>query len=211
MFKIFVTTIILVTILAFSLAYFKSNIVPVLYSTCDAEVRVLGTNCINEATFIVVNEEYDYNDLFTVTNDDNNNVTMIVANSVKINRMARDIAMLVQTNLDEIGDYQVTIPAGTFTGLSLLIGLGTPISISITPIGTAYCDFVSEFVSAGINQTVHKIYIDIYVNLLVALPVEDLDITIKSEILICENLIVGAVPNTYLTMGSNISSINLVP
>ena len=51
------------------------------------------------------------------------------------------------------------IALGTFTGLALLTGFGPDVSIKIMPIGTANCDFVSTFISAGINQTIHRIYL----------------------------------------------------
>ncbi|MBR2333972.1 MAG: sporulation protein YunB [Clostridia bacterium] len=79
------------------------------------------------------------------------------------------------------------------------------------PIGTANCDFVSSFVSAGINQTVHRIYIDVYADINVITPIADPTISVKAEVLVCENLIVGKIPDTYLTMGNAIDIFDLSP
>lgn len=208
--SISVVTLSLCLILIF-LQYFRHNMVPVVMNTCEAQVRAIGINSINNAASTVITEDLDYDDLFSLVADDSNQITMIQARSPRINRLAREIARLTQYNLESNGTEEVSIAIGTLTGMTLLIGLGPPVNITITPIGVAYCDFVSEFISAGINQTIHKIYIDVYVKIDVALPIDDLSVTVKSEILICENLIVGKVPDTYLTVGRFVEGLNLVP
>ena len=67
--------------------------------------------------------------------------------------VAREIAGLAQANLDALDLKEISIPIGTFTGLALLTGLGPDVTISVMPIGSALCDFVSYFIAAGINQT----------------------------------------------------------
>ena len=64
----------------------------------------------------------------------------------------------------------------------------------------ANCDFVSFFQSAGINQTLHKIYIDVYADVSIVTPIDQPTIQVKAEVLVCENLIVGKIPQTYLNL-----------
>ena len=45
----------------------------------------------------------------------------------------------------------------------------------------------------------------------VALPASEISVETQSEILVCENLIVGKVPNTYLGVNKISSGYNLVP
>ncbi|MEG2457010.1 MAG: sporulation protein YunB, partial [Clostridia bacterium] len=191
--------------------YFRGNMVPVVLDTCEAQVHALGINAINNAASIIITEDLTYDELFEIQKNNNGDVVLIQARSPKINRIARELARLTQLNLESIDDEMVSIAIGTFSGVTLLIGIGPMINITIEPIGVANCDFVSEFITAGINQTIHKIYIDIIVDIEVALPLDDLSISVKSEILICENLIVGKVPDTYLNIGKTIEGLNLVP
>ena len=136
---------------------------------------------------------------------------MIQANSPKINSIARQIANLAQANLDDLGVQNLDIALGTFTGLALLTGFGPNVSIKIMPIGTANCDFVSTFISAGINQTIHRIYIDVYADINVITTIADPTICVKAEILVCENVIVGKIPDTYLMLGNAGEILDLSP
>lgn len=190
-----------VAVFVISATYFRSNIVPTVVENSDATVRAIGTNAVNLAATSVLNENITYDDLFNVVRDADGNIAMIQANSPKINSIARQIANLAQANLDQLGVQTVDIAFGTFTGLALLTGLGPDVSINVVPVGTANCDFVSSFTSAGINQTLHKIYIDVYADIDVITPIADQVIQVKAEVLVCENLIVGKIPSTYLEMG----------
>ena len=54
---------------------------------------------------------------------------------------------------------------GSFTGLKLMSGKGPGIKIRISTIGNVKTDLKSEFVSKGINQTLHRIYLQVIVRL----------------------------------------------
>ena len=58
--------------------------------------------------------------------------------------------------------------------------------------------FVSEFVSTGINQTKHNLYLKYSVDLELITPFLDTDTVFESQVLINEMILVGDVPSTYL-------------
>ncbi len=193
------------------MAYFRKNMVPVFVSTCNAEVQAVAINAVNNAASTVITEDISYEELFDIQKDNEGNIVLIQAKSIKINRIARDLALMTQKNLESVEENEIGVPVGTLSGVTMFIGMGPQVKIKIEPIGVANCDFVSEFVAAGINQTVHKIYIDIDVTIMVALPIADITVKTKSEILVCENLLIGRVPTTYLETGRITEGINLVP
>ena len=196
-FRIGVALTLFVAAFIFCTVYFRSNIVPTVMGSAVAEVRAMCTESINLAVTAVVGGGLEYDDLFGVVKDDAGNIEMVQANSPEINMMAREIANLAQANLDALGLKEISIPIGTFTGLALLMGLGPEVTISVMPIGSALCDFVSFFTSAGINQTLHKIYIDVEAVINIITPLDEPTITVKAEVLVAENLIVGEVPEFY--------------
>ena len=151
-----------IAIFIFCTVYFRANIVPTVMDSSVAQMRAITTNAVNIAATSVLNDGLTYDQLFEIEKDKDGKIAMIKANSPQINKIAREIANLAQANLDSLGTQEIQISAGTFTGLALLMGFGPDVTIKITPIGTATCDFVSYFQSAGINQTLHKIYIDVY-------------------------------------------------
>ncbi len=197
-FRVVVTILLLVSAFVFCAVYFRQNIVPTVIDSSVAQIRATTTNAVNVAATSVLSSGLTYDQLFEVCKDKDGKITMIKANSPTINQIARQIANLAQANLDSLGTQEIQISAGTFTGLILLTGFGPDVTIKITPIGTANCDFVSFFQSAGINQTLHKIYIDVYADVIIVTPIDEPTIQVKAEVLVCENLIVGEIPNTYL-------------
>lgn len=196
-------------IFVFCTIYFRSNIVPTVMDSSVAQMRAIATNAVNLAATTVLNDGVTYDSLFEVVKDKNDKITMIKANSPQINKIAREIANLAQANLDGLGTQEINISAGTFTGLALLMGFGPDVTIKITPIGMASCDFVSYFQAAGINQTLHKIYIDVYADVSIVTPIDQPTIQVKVEVLVCENLIVGEIPQTYLTANGSNGMLNL--
>lgn len=196
-FRIAVALTLFVAAFIFCTVYFRNNIVPTVMGSAIAEVRAMCTNSVNLAVTAVVGGGLEYDDLFRVVKNEEGDIEMVQANSPEINMIAREIANLAQANLDELGLKEISIPIGTFTGLALLMGLGPDVTISVMPIGSALCDFVSYFTSAGINQTLHKIYIDVHATINIVTPIDEPTITVKAEVLVAENLIVGNVPQFY--------------
>lgn len=196
-FRIAVALTIFLAAFIFCTVYFRNNIVPTVMGSAVAEVRAICTNSVNLAVTTVVGGGLKYDDLFTVVKDSDGDVSMVQANSPEINLISREIANLAQANLDALGSQEISVPAGTFSGLALLMGMGPEVTISVIPIGSALCDFVSYFTSAGINQTLHKIYINVHAVISIVTPIDEPTITVTAEVLVAENLIVGDVPQFY--------------
>ena len=209
--RVIIAILIFIAIFIFCTVYFRKNIVPTVMDSSIAQVRAITTNAINLAATTVINGGLTYDELFEVKKDNNGKITLIQANSPRINTIAREIANLAQANLDALGTQEISISVGTFTGLALLTGFGPDVTIKIVPIGTANCDFVSYFQSAGINQTLHKIYIDVYADVNIITPIDEPTVQVKAEILVCENVIVGEVPEFYLNMSDISGMLNLNP
>mgnify|MGYP005807268885 CR=1 FL=1 len=86
---------------------------------------------------------------------------------------------------------------GSFTGIKLLAGRGPGIKIKISTIGNVETDLKSEFQAQGINQTLHRIYLQVKCEVSVLTPFKDISKDITNQVLIMENIIMGTVPNTY--------------
>lgn len=88
-----------------------------------------------------------------------------------------------------------------------MAGRGPGVKISISPIGDVETDLKSEFTSQGINQTLHRIYLNVKCKVNILTPFQDLEKEITNQVLLAENVIVGRIPNTYYNLeginGSN--------
>lgn len=82
----------------------------------------------------------------------------------------------------------------------MLSGRGPGVKIRISSIGNIETNLNSEFTSQGINQTLHRIYVDISCNVKVLTPFKDIERKITNKVLLAENVIVGDIPDTYYNL-----------
>lgn len=82
----------------------------------------------------------------------------------------------------------------------MLSGRGPGVKIRISSIGNIETNLNSEFTSQGINQTLHRIYVDISCNVKVLTPFKDIERKITNKVLLAENVIVGIIPDTYYNL-----------
>lgn len=89
---------------------------------------------------------------------------------------------------------------GSFTGFKLLAGKGPGIKITISSEGEVETDLRSEFTSQGINQTLHRVYLQVKCNVNIVTPYDSISREITNQVLLMENVIVGNIPNTYYNL-----------
>ena len=130
--------------------------------------------------------------------DADGNVSTITTDSLKINRIARDTAYLSQENLTKMSAEGIQVPLGAFTGIEALAGFGAKVNIKIIPISNVECRFVSKFEEAGINQTKHSLYLEIVSDISIIMPSRTSNLASTIEVLICESIINGKIPDAYL-------------
>ncbi len=89
----------------------------------------------------------------------------------------------------------------------MLAGRGPGIKIRISSIGDVETDLRSEFTAQGINQTLHRVYLQVKCNVNILTPFDNITRDITNQVLLMENVIVGNIPNTYYNLeGINGSS-----
>lgn len=207
-----ITTIIIVVIsFVLLLTYFNQIVNPIIISSSESKVRSLAVKAVNSAIAEVVAESVIYNDLVTTTYGQNGEILMLQANSILINRLSKELAKKAQGKLEIIGEQGVNIPIGTFSGIPILVGRGPDVKIKMIPIGSINCSFESKFEQAGINQTRHRIYINMNACVSMILPTETKQIITMTQVLICESIIIGKVPETYLRSNELENMMDLVP
>ena len=117
----------------------------------------------------------------------------------------------LKRKIEEYGKSGVSIPLGSFTGIPLFVGRGPKIKLKVNPIGAVNCSFLSQFETAGINQTNHKIYLKISADVGVVLPLLSTKYNTTRQVLISESIIVGEVQEVYLYSDTLDTLLNFVP
>ncbi len=193
------------------IVWMHRNVTAILKSVSEATMRSVTTVAVNDAIYYTLSDQVRYEDLVTVLSDAEGNISAITANSFQINRIARDTAYMSQQNLKKMSEDGIEIPLGAFTGVEAWAGLGPRIRLPIIPISNVECRFVSQFENAGINQTKHSVYLEIVADISIILPSETSNFASLTEVLICESVLVGKVPDSYLQADIFGNGYDLVP
>ena len=174
------------------------NVTNVLKSIAEASMRSITTVAVNDAVYYTLSDKLRYEDLVGIERSDGGEIQAISSNAFQINRIARDTAYMSQENLNKMSEDGVEVPLGALSGVEAWAGFGPKIHLKIIPISNVSCKFVSKFDAAGINQTKHSIYLEIVADISIIMPSGTSNFASLTEVLVCESVLVGKVPETYL-------------
>lgn len=179
--------------------YYLKVVCPIVVSVSKDKIHSLATFSISESVGQVITEKgITYDQLVKISYSSQNEVELIEVDSVKVNLLMREITSLVQKKFDEFSQKGICVALGTFTGIPFLYGVGPQISVQLVPVGAVKTSLEGDFVSAGINQTLHTLNFVVSSTIGMVLPIKTENITTQLEVMICQNVIVGKIPNVYL-------------
>jgi len=101
--------------------------------------------------------------------------------------------MLLDLDINEVG-----LPLGSLILPELFSGSGPKLPVKVMSISASDADFRNEFSEAGINQTSHRIMMDVHITMTILTPVGTESVTATSAVVVAETVIVGNVPNSYV-------------
>lgn len=192
--------ILIILLIAFSVVNLVSQAVkPVFETLCKDEARSIATKITNEEATNVM-KEFKYEDLFSIEKDSNGNISMIKSNVFPINEIISSIAVKIQNGINNEGRDNIKIALGTFTGIDILAGRGPNVNIKVASIGNVETDLKSEFSQQGINQTLHRVYLQVKCQISILTPFSNTEEDITNQVLLAENVIVGQIPATYYNL-----------
>ncbi len=210
-YKVFIFFCAFVIFITLILLFFTNCVKPIMVKSSEAQARSSTSRAVNSAVQTVINESNVYDDLIEITTNQEGKIVFIQVKSLMVNKLAKEVGKVAGQNLDLIKNQGVSIPLGTLSGIGFLVGVGPEITFHIMAISTIHSKFSSEFTSAGINQTNHRIYLNIQTDVELILPTATKSIVVNSHILICEAILVGEIPSTYLNSDSLDEMMNLIP
>lgn len=172
---------------------------PMFNTICLEKTKEISTNIINVESSKIL-KDVNYEDYVSIEKDSLGNIKLLKLNTVKINMIASDIAYNIQQELTKSENCFIRIPLGSITGMKYISGFGPKINIQIYPVGSVITNFKSEFNKAGINQTIHRLYLDVTCKVTIITPYEQISSDILNQVLMTEMVIVGDVPEAYYNL-----------
>ena len=130
-----------------------------------------------------------------ITADENGKAVSIESLTGNINKVQSDLVLRISGELSENKNIKVKIPVGSLTDSYLLAGKGFSVPLNICSAGNVDVKLKSEFTSAGINQTCHRISAVVSTEINSSIPLYSFSSEAEFEFLIAENVLVGGVPD----------------
>lgn len=189
----------------------EQNLTEVVLSLANARALALAVTALNEAADEVIREGVTYDQLMQVTQDASGQVRLIQANTSAMNLLASQVSLRAQQRLEDIENQSVMVPLGSALGLTLLAGSGPSIRVNILPVGSVVASLNTEFQSAGINQTRHKVVLTLQGTVRLVIPTGAATVQAVAEVAVAESIIVGEVPESFVDVSSDEDMLNLIP
>lgn len=183
----------LVLIIA-ALLYANAALSPTLEALAETGARAQITALLERAVSEVTPEAFLH-----LTQDDTMHITALSVDSAAVNRYKSEVFAALQNTFHTGDVYRISIPYGSLTRIPLLAGKGPRITVRLVPSGTVSAALESSFVSAGINQTCHRIYLDVTAEVAVLLPSHCETYTVSTRLCVSETVIVGEIPKYTVT------------
>lgn len=198
--KLIIILLAFILLFSFCIHFIKRRINPNIIDICSSRINLLANEAINDA-IIESYASFENIDFVSVVRDEKGNVSSVQSDVKKINEMCNIVIRACNQKMLAFGESGVDVSFGAILGMPIFMGLGPKVNFKFSPFGSLDYDVRTEVISAGINQTVHKVYLKINANVKLMYSSVNPIIAVSNEVLIGETVIVGAVPNLMLTRG----------
>ena len=192
-------------ILALTLMLFftlRSKYRLVIHDLAQTQVKNSTSDLTNDAIAKqIAIGEIQYDRIVFFEKDLDGRITALKTNMTEVNRLKTDILNIINDEILALDTSDIGIPLGSLFFPELLSGKGPAIPVHILSIRNSDANFVSHFSQAGINQTLHRLNMEVSIDVAVLVLGQTSSFTMTSEVVVAETVIVGDVPQTYLQTG----------
>jgi sporulation protein YunB len=192
---------VIVVIFTAAVVIVERALFPTILATAKARAVQTAVMTINGAIRECLTQTgVDYQDLVRLHRDGDGGIAMMQANTLEIAKLTADVALASERAMIDLKHQSFSIPIGQVLGSQLLATYGPKIPVRIIPVGAVQVDMVDRFEAAGINQTRHSIYLNLDSYVRIVVPWQQTEVQIATRVPLVENIIIGEVPDTFVTL-----------
>lgn len=200
--RFFVLLILLIALSAAMITSFRNKYRDVIRQLAETQVKNTTSDLTNDAISKQIEiGSIQYDRIVFFEKDLNGRITALKTNMSEVNRLKTEILNIINNDILSLEDSEIGIPVGSLFLPEFFSGKGPLIPVRILSIRNSDANFYSHFSNAGINQTLHKVTMEVTVDAAVLVLGETSSFSVKSEVVVAETVIVGTVPDTFLQNG----------
>ncbi len=175
---------------------------PQIHALADTAARQQAATAITEAVQRVLEEEKVTYESLVAYSGGGGGIRSIETKALEVNLLRGKINAAAEEAV-ALRNAKLRLPMGALLGSELFAGAGPKLSVPLTMTGHALSDIRSDLTSAGVNQSMHRILMELHVTLSVILPGEIVTTDVSVTVCLAETVVVGAVPDGIMSYGTN--------
>lgn len=181
--------------------FIENEMLPAITDISSMRIQTVSTDIISQAIDETLSEKNVHTeDLVTYYYNNSGDLISFGVNTVLVNEISISVLEKINGKIQQYhGDY-FCIPIGALTGSHLFSSMGPKMKIKIMPYGTTTINYDSAFVSEGINQINHKIWLDVEMSMQVIIPFTTSEMKINQTITLVDRVINGNIPDQYISV-----------
>ena len=169
--------------------------------------RMTVSDVASDMVVQVVNREItqggvQYGDPVTLERDSSGAITALTTNMQGMNQLKTRLVDALSQAMTALDNHQISIPLGNLTGMQMLSGQGPRIPVRVVSVSSADASFQGDFSEAGINQTRHRIMLEVALDVLILLPSGTATERVCPAVCVAETVLLGPVPESYTYFNS---------
>lgn len=184
------------------IALLEAKLRPVVAEIAAAQAQNTMTAVVEGAiTTDLAARKIGYADFITIQRDEKGTITALTTDMARMNLLRSELTAAILDALEEADISDIQVPLGSLFDLEPLWAKGPSLKARAMTVGTVRSEFDSQLTSAGVNQTLHRIWMEVNVPMTLLLPGGEVETVLHTRLCVAETVIVGQVPDTYLQVG----------
>ncbi len=205
--RLFRLAIVLTVIALVLFVFFRYRYRSAIRSLAETQVRNATSDLINDAIDKQIElDNIQYDRMVYFEKDLDGRITALKTNMSEVNRLKTAILNIINDEILALDSSDIGIPIGSLILPEIFSGRGPQIPVNILSIRNSDASFTSDFIEAGINQTLQQMNMHISVDVAVLVLGQTNYFTVSSQVVVAETIIVGQVPDTFLQTGGKYGS-----
>ncbi len=165
-------------------------------------ISYAAKNAASSAATVGIEKSLDtdrvrYADLVKFRRDRNGNIVSVSTDAYYLNKIGNNIGDEVDKQINEMKSYVLKIPVSVLFSEQFINGRGPKLPVIFVMTGITTTDFENEFTAAGVNQTHHRIMLNIKINTYVIHSGNVIVVPYETNVCVAESIVVGITPQTF--------------
>ena len=172
---------------------------PAIEDMAAAQVADEASDLIAEAiTAQMERDDISYGTVVALEKDAQGRLLALRTDMNQLNRLRNETLEIINRRITQSGESELGVPLGSVLLPALFSGKGPRLPVRVLTVSNCDAEFSSSFQEAGINQTLHRITMQVTMNITLLTPAGTQTVSVDSGVAVAETILIGQVPDTLI-------------